>query len=90
MRESVSLSVRAIVNKMRIEDFKEHKCRKIPEGYSVETAIFNSGKSEWVWSVINHDYFDNSVHSIFCCPFCGQELGSAEPDGNLERGYSKV
>jgi len=86
MRVSVSPSVRAIVSKMRIEDFKEHKCRKMLEGYSVETAIFNGLHSEWVWCVINHNYFDDSVHGISFCPFCGKRLGSAEPDGNLERG----
>lgn len=87
MREFVFLYLlRAIVNKMYIEDFKEHKCQKMPDGYSVETAIFSSLRSEWVWCVINNDYFGDSVHGILCCPFCGKELGSAEPDGDLERG----
>ena len=86
MREFVFLyPLRAIVSKMCTKDFKEHKCQKIPEGYSVETAIFSGYPPEWVWCVINHNYFEDSVHGILCCPFCGQELGSAEPDGDLER-----
>ena len=73
------------MDKISFTDFKYHNCQKMPEGYSVETAIFNGYPPEWVWCVINDNYFGDSVHGILCCPFCGQELGSAEPDGNLER-----
>lgn len=74
------------MNKDIVADFKYHNCSKMPEGYSVETAIFSGWQPEWVWCVINNNYFGDSVHGILCCPFCGQELESAEPDEYLERG----
>lgn len=74
------------MDKDNLTDFKYHNCLKMPEGYVVETVIFNGCVPQWVWCVTNEDYFGDSVHGILCCPFCGQELGSAEPDGNVERG----
>ena len=71
------------------KDFKQHNCSKMPEGYVVETAIFSGYVPQWVWCVTNENYFGDSVHGILCCPFCGEELGSAEPDGNVERGESE-
>lgn len=66
---------------MCTEDFKRHKCSKIPEAYSVATARYGGIPAKWVWGVINYEHLYNSIYDISYCPFCGQELGSAEPMG---------